>query len=174
MSPTITEETGCSGGRQVGSEVRFNLVVHDPGGLFNIVDHQRRDQARIEANDAARQQRATQRDARSVAAAGIKLQGNDSDRHDGSQGSKTAGVKAERNRRYENNERFVCGKQGHKQWNRPQTQQGNGEIGVYGQSHGQQPKRQLQQQQSTSGPAQHIRSEATGMASASATPTAGA
>ena len=58
---------------------------------------------------------ATRRDARSVAAAGIKLQGKAADKHDGSQIAKTAGVKAERNCRYENNECFVCGKQGHKQ-----------------------------------------------------------
>ena len=32
-----------------------------------------------------------------------------------SQSAKTAGVKAKRNSRYENNERFVRGKQGHKQ-----------------------------------------------------------
>ena len=53
--------------------------------------------------------------ARSVAAAGTKLQGKAADKHDGSQIAKTAGVKAERNCRYENNECFVCGKQGHKQ-----------------------------------------------------------
>ena len=44
--------------------MRFNLVVYDPDALFNIIDQQRRDQAVIEANDAARRQRATQRDAR--------------------------------------------------------------------------------------------------------------
>ena len=54
--------------------MRFNLVVHDPDTLFNIIDQQRRDQAVIEANDAARRQTATRRDARSVAAAGTKLQ----------------------------------------------------------------------------------------------------
>ena len=90
--------------------MRFNLVVHDPDALFNIIDQQRRDQAVIEANDAARRQTATRRDARSVAAAGTKLQGNAGDKHDGSQSAKTAGVKAERNRRYENNECFVCSK----------------------------------------------------------------
>ena len=50
-----------------------------------------------------------------MAAAGTKLQGNAADKHDGSQSAKTAGVNAERNRRYENNECFVCCKQGHKQ-----------------------------------------------------------
>ena len=55
--------------RKVASEMGFNLVVHDPDALFNIIDQQRRDQAVIEANDAARRQRATQRDATSVAAA---------------------------------------------------------------------------------------------------------
>ena len=101
--------------------MKFNLVMHDPDALFNIIDQQRRDQTVIEANDAARRQRATHRDARSVAAAGTKLQGNAADKQGGSQSAKTAGVKAERNRRYENNECFVCGKQGHKQWVCPQS-----------------------------------------------------
>ena len=100
--------------RKVEREMRFNLVVHHPDALFNIIDQRRRDQGVIEANDAARRQRATQRDARSVAAAGTKLQGNAADKHDGSQSAKTAGVKSEWNRRYEI-ECFVCGKQGHKQ-----------------------------------------------------------
>ena len=112
ISPTTMKETGCSGGRRVESEMRFNLVVHDPGGLFNIIDHQPRNQARIEAYDTARRQRATARDARSVAAAVSNLQGNLSDKHDGSQRSKTAEVTAERNRRYENHERVVCGSKG--------------------------------------------------------------
>ena len=46
-------------------------------------------------------------ESRPVAAAGTKLQGNAPDKHDGSQSTKTAGVKAERNRQYENNESFV-------------------------------------------------------------------
>ena len=100
--------------RKVEREMRFNLVVHDPDALFNIIDQQRRDQAVIEANDAARRQRATQRYARSVAA-GTKLQGNATDKQDGSQRAQTAGVKAERKCRYENNECFGCGKQRHKQ-----------------------------------------------------------
>ena len=86
-------------------------------------------------------------------------------------------MKAERNRRYENNECFLCGKQGHKQWVCPQSQQGKAGKGVHGQSHSQEPKQQQhqqqQQQQSTSGPAQHTRSKATGMAPASAIPAAG-
>ena len=57
-------------------------------------------------------------------------------------------------------------------------QQGKAGKGVHGQSHGQDPEQQQQQQQqqqqSTSGPAQHTRSKSTGMAPASATPTAGA
>ena len=116
--------------------------MHDPNALFNIINQQRRDQAMIEANDAARRQRATQRDARSVAAAGAKLQGTAADKPDGSQSAKTAGVKAERNRRYESTECFVCGKQGHKRWDCPQSQQGKAEKGVHGQSHGQDPKKQ--------------------------------
>ena len=88
---------------------------------------------------------------------------------------KTAGVKAKRNHRYDNNECFVCGKQGHKQWDCPQSQQGKAGKGVQGQSHGQDPKpQQRRQQQSTNGPAQHTRSKYTGIAPASVTPTAGA
>ena len=108
-----------------------------------------------------------------MAAAGTKLQGNAADKHDGSQSAKTAGVKAERNRQYENNECLVCGKQGHKQWDCPRSQQSKAGKGVHGQSHGQAPKQQQKQQQSTSGPAQHTRSKATGAVPESATPTAG-
>ena len=60
---------------KVVKDVRFNLVGHDPDVLFNIIDQQQRDQGVIDANDAARRQTATRRDARSVAAAEIKLQG---------------------------------------------------------------------------------------------------
>ena len=62
----------------------------------------------LEANDAARRQTATRRNARSVAAAGAKLQGNVDYEHDTSQSFKT--VKAEQKRRYDNNKRFICGK----------------------------------------------------------------
>ena len=126
--------------------MRFNLVVHDPDALFNIIDQQRRDQGVIEANDASRRQTATRRDAISVAAAGTKLQGNAADKHDGSQSAKTAGVKSEWNRRYEI-ECFVCGKQGHKQRDRPHTQMSKAWKGVHGRSRGQPPKHQQQQQQ---------------------------
>ena len=136
---------------KVEREMRFNFVVHDPDALFNIIDQQRRDQAVIEANDAARRQTAKRRDARPVAAVETKLQCNAADKHNASQSAKTVGVKAERNRRYDNNECFVSGKQGHKQWD-PQSQQGKAGKGVHGQSHGQDPKqKQQQQQQSTSG-----------------------
>ena len=46
-----------------------------------------------------------------MAAAETKLQRNAADKHDASQRARTAGVKAEQNRRY-NNERSVCGKHG--------------------------------------------------------------
>ena len=83
--------------------MRFNLVVHDPDARFNVIDQQRRDQAVIKAGDAVCGQTATPRDARSVAAAGIKLQNNAAVKHDESQSANTAGVKAEMNRRYKNN-----------------------------------------------------------------------
>ena len=78
-------------------------------------------------------------------------------------------MKAQQNRRYDNNQCFVCGKQGHEQWDCPQSQQGKAGKGVHDQSHGQTP---IQQQQSTKGPAQHILSKTTGMPPASATPRA--
>ena len=68
--------------RKVEREMRFNLVVHDLHALFNIIDQQRRDYAVTGANDAARRQMATRRDARSVAAAGTKFQGNAAEKHD--------------------------------------------------------------------------------------------
>ena len=109
-----------------------------------------------------------------MAAAGIKLQGSAADKHDASQSAKTPGVKAERNRRYDNNESFVFGKQSHKQWECSQRQRGKAGKGVHGQSDGHAPmQQQQQQQQSPSGPAQHTRSKITGTAPASATPTAG-
>ena len=114
--------------------------MHDPDALFNIIDQQRRDQAVFEANDAARRQTAKWRDARSVDAAGTKLEGSAADEHDASQRAKTAGVKAERNCRYDNKECFVGGKQGHKQWDCPQSQQGKAGKGVHGQSHSLAPK----------------------------------
>ena len=77
-----------------------------------------------------------------MAAAETKLQGNAADQHDASQSVKTAGVKAERNRRYDNNECFVCGKKGHKQWDCSQSQQGKARKGVHGQTHVQDPKHQ--------------------------------
>ena len=138
--------------------------MHDPDALFNIIDQQPRHQAMIETNDAARRQTATRRDARSVAAAGTKVQDNVADKPDGRQSVKNAGVKAERNRRYENNQCFVSGKQGHNQWDCPQSQQDMAGKGVHGQGHGQDPKQQQhhhhQQQQSASGPAQDMRSKA--------------
>ena len=36
---------------KVERAMRFNLVVHDPDAMFNIINQQRRDQAVIEAND---------------------------------------------------------------------------------------------------------------------------
>ena len=101
--------------RKVEKGMRFNLVVHDPDALFNIIDQQRQDQYVIETKDAIHRQTATWRDSRSVTGAVTKLQGNPADKPNRSQSAKTAGVIAERNRRYENNECFHCGKQGHKQ-----------------------------------------------------------
>ena len=51
-------------------------------------------------------------------------------------------MKGERNRRYENKECFVCGKQDHKQWDCPQSQQGKARKGLHGHSHVQATKQQ--------------------------------
>ena len=72
------------------------------------------------------------------------MQGNYADKHDESQRAKTAEVNVERSRRYENNECFVCSKQGHKQRDCRQSLQGKAEKSVHGQSHGQDPKQQQQ------------------------------
>ena len=82
------------------------------------------------------------RDSRPMAAAGTKPQGRAVDEHDSRENAKAAGVEAKRNRRYDNNECFVCGKQGHKQWDCPQSQQGKAGKGAHDQSHGQTPTQQ--------------------------------
>ena len=80
-------------------------------------------------------------------------------------------MKEERNRPYFNNGCFVCGNQGHNQWDAPKASRVRPGEGAHSQthcqSHGQTP---TQQPQSTSGPYQHARSKATGMAAASTTP----
>ena len=96
--------------RKVEKKMRFDLVTHDPDALFNTIAKQQRDQPVIEANDADRRQTAKRRDTKSVAAAGTKAQGSAADEHDSRESAKAARVKAERNRRYDN-ECFVCGEQ---------------------------------------------------------------
>ena len=146
--------------------MRFDLVTHDPNALLSIIAKQQRDQAVIEAKDVVRWQTSKRRDATSMAVAGTKPQGSTADGRDSRGNAKAAGVKAERNRRYDNKECFVCGKQGHKLRDCPQSQQGKTVKGVHRQSHGQTPI----QQQPTSGPVQRTRSKTTGMAPASAIP----
>ena len=153
--------------RKVEKRMRFDLVTIDLDTLFNLIAKQQRDQAVIEANDDERRQTAKGRDSRSMAAAGTKPQGRAVDEHDSRENAKAAGVKAERSRRYDNGECIVCGKQGHKQWDCPQSQQGKaGKASIT------RATTPTQQQKSTNGPAQHIRSKI-GMAPASATPRAG-
>ena len=83
---------------------------HVTDALSNIVDRQLQNQAVIMSNDASRRQAATRRDARSMASAGTKLQGNAADEYDTSQSAKTAEVKADRNRRYDNSVSLVATK----------------------------------------------------------------
>ena len=64
--------------------------------------------------------------------AGTKPQGCAADEHDLREGAKAAGVKAERNRRHDNNECFVSSKQRHKQRDCPQSQQGKAWKDVHG------------------------------------------
>ena len=106
-----------------------------------------------------------------MAAAGTNPQGSAADEHESPENIEVAihSVKAELNRQYENNECFVSDKQGHRQRDCPQSQQGNAGEGVHGQSHGQTP---IQQQQSTGDAAQHTRSKGIGMAPTTATPRA--
>ena len=89
--------------RKVERKMRFDLVTPDPDALFSIIAKQQRDQAVIEANDAVHRQAAQRRGARSVAAAGTKPQGSAAGEHDSRESAKAAGVKAERNRRYDKN-----------------------------------------------------------------------
>ena len=162
--------------RKVQREMRFNLAVHNPDALFNIIHQQRRDQAVNEANDHAHRQTAKRRDSRSVAAAETKLQGNAADKHDKSQSAKTAGVKAEWNRRYEHNECF-CLRQVKSQAMglAPKPAEQGGEWRSWPEPRpGSKQQQPQQQHQSTSGPAQQTGRKATGAAPASATPTAGA
>ena len=136
--------------RKVEKKTRFDLVTYDPNALFNIIAKQQRNQVLIEASDAERRQTPKRGGARSMAAAGTAPQESVADEHGSRENTKAAGVKAERNRQYDNNECFVYGKQGHKQWDCPQSQQGNAGKGAHDQSHGQTP---TQQQRSTNGPA---------------------
>ena len=149
--------------RMVVKQMHFDLVTHDPDALFNKIAKQQRHQDVIEANDAVRQQTGKRRDARSVAVEGTKPHGSTAGGHDSRGSANAAGLKAERNRQYDNNECFVCGKQGHKQWDCPESPQGKAGGGVHGQGHGQTP---IQRQQSTNDPAQHTRSKTTRMAPA--------
>ena len=128
--------------RKVKKNMRFDLTTHDPDASFNIIAKQQRDHAGIEDNDAERPQTSKRRDARSVTASGNKPQGSVADEHDSRETPKAAGVKAERNRRYDNIECLVCGKLGHKQRNCPHSQQSKVGKGVHGQSHGHTPIQQ--------------------------------
>ena len=65
--------------RKVEKKMRFDLAMHDPDALFNIIAKQQRDQAVVETNDAEPRQTAKRRNARSMAAAGTKPQGSAAD-----------------------------------------------------------------------------------------------
>ena len=76
----------------------------------------------------------------SVAAAGTKQPGSAADEHDSRESAKAASVtsvKEDRNRRYDQNVFFVFGKQGHKQWGCPQSQQGKAGKDGHGRKHDQ-------------------------------------
>ena len=148
-------------------------MVHDPEALFDVIDQRRQNQAVIGDNDASRWKTAKRRDARPVVAAETKQHGTTAAKHDARWRAKTAGVKTERNRWYNSNECFRCGKQGHKHPVCPQSQQTKTEKGVHGQSHGNTCKHQ-KQEKSTSGLAQHTWCTAIGTVPASTTLKAGA
>ena len=90
--------------RKVEKKMRCDLETHDPDALFSMIATQQRVQAVIEANNAVRRQTAKRRDARSVAVEGTKPQGSTAHGHDSCESAKASGVKAERNRPYDNNE----------------------------------------------------------------------
>ena len=100
---------------------------------------------------------------------GPSRRGSAADEQDSRGRSKGVGVKAERNRRYDNNKCFVCGKQSHEQRDCPQRPQGKARKGVHGKSHGQ---TLIQHQQSTSSPAQHTPNKTTGITAVAAIPSA--
>ena len=122
-------------GRKKERKVPFDLVTHDPDALFNTISKQR-NQSVIETNDAERRHTAKRRDSRSLAAAGTKPKGSAADEHDSCESAKAAGVKEEKNRRYDNNECFVCGQQCHKKRDCHRSQQGKAGKIVHGQSLG--------------------------------------
>ena len=102
----------------------FDLVIHYHDALFNIIAMQQRDQAVIEVTDDVRRQTAKwhdRSDGRPMAAEATKPHENAANEHDSCASANVADVKSKRNRRYGN---AVCGKQGHKQWDCPQCQQG--------------------------------------------------
>ena len=157
--------------RKVEKTMRFDLVTHDPDAQFSIIAKQQRNQAVIEANDAERRQTAKRRNARSTAAAGTKPQGSAADEHDSRKNTNATGVKAEGHRPYDNNECFVCGKQGHKQWDCHQSQQGKTGKGVHGQKPRPDPYAAAAVHKR---PRSAYRSKTTEMAPASTTPQASA
>ena len=159
--------------RKLKKGARFKVLVHDTEALFDVIDQRRQNQAVIGAKDAARWKTAKRRDARPVVAAETNLHGMAAAKHDARWRAKTAGVKTERNRWYNSNECFRCGKQGHKHPVCPQSQQTKTEKGVHGQSHGNTCKHQ-KQEKSTSGLAQHTWCTAIGTVPASTTLKAGA
>ena len=87
--------------------------------MFSIVAKQQRDQPLVEANDVVRRHTEKRRDARSFAVAGVKPQGSTADGHDSRESAWAAGVKTERNRRYDNNGCFVRGSRDTRRGNAP-------------------------------------------------------
>ena len=93
----------------------FNFVPHDPGALFNVIGKQKYNHAVIEAHDAKGRQTTKRRDARSIPAGGTQTQRSATGEHNSRESARAAGVKVERNRRYDSNEVFVGCEQGPKQ-----------------------------------------------------------
>ena len=105
--------------RKVRKQKTFDLLTHDPDETFSNFFTKQRDRPVIESNGATRRQTAKRCDLGSVAAAGTKPQRSASDGHGSRESAKAAGVIAERNRRCDNIESFVLGKQHHEQWHCP-------------------------------------------------------
>ena len=156
--------------RKMRNKMRFDFVTHDPGALFNIIAKQQRDQAVTAANDAERRQTANPRVSRSMAAPRTKPQGRAADEHNSGENANVVRVKADRSRRYDNNECLYVASRDTRSGTAPEASRATRETASVARP----TATPVQQQQSPSGPAQHFRSRTTEIASMTDIPRASA